>query len=184
MDRTRQTAYVAFRLACRLALAGVFLWAGLEKAFARQDSILAVDAYDVVPERLVEPVALLLPWVEIAIAALLVLGLFVRFAGIATAVLSGVFIAGLAQAKARGLDISCGCFGGGGVGGGGVTWWDIVRDVPILLGGIYLALRPHGPLQLDNLFLVSEDHDDEAAEDGYGEPGSGADQAGAPARTG
>lgn len=184
MDRTRQTAYVAFRLACRLVPAALFLWAGLEKAFARQDSILAVDAYDVLPERLVEPVALLLPWVEIAIAALLVLGLFVRFAGIATAVLSAVFIAGLAQAKARGLDISCGCFGGGGVGGGGVTWWDIVRDIPILLAGLYLALRPHGPLQLDNLFLVSEDDDHEPSEDEHGEPRSGADQAGAPARTG
>ncbi len=177
MNWTRRTGYVAFRLACRLALGAVFLWAGLEKAFDRQESILAVDGYDVLPERLVEPVAVLLPWVEIGVAALLILGLFVRFAGIATAVLSGVFIVGLVQAKVRGLDISCGCFGGGGVGGGGVTWWDIVRDIPILLGGIYLALRPHGPLQLDNVFLVREDDDRGPAEDADGEREAGADQA-------
>jgi len=184
MDRTRQAAYLVFRLACRLVPAGLFLWAGLEKAFARQDSILAVNAYDVLPERLVEPVAILLPWAEIAIGVLLVLGLFVRFAGLATAFLAGTFIIGLAQAKARGLQIDCGCFGGGGVGAG-VTWWDIVRDIPIVLAGLYLAVRPRGPLQLDNVFLVREDRDAGPPEDGDGERGTAAaEQAGTSARAG
>jgi uncharacterized membrane protein YphA (DoxX/SURF4 family) len=138
--------------------AALLLWAGLAKAFDRQGSILAVDAYDVVPEGLVRPVAALLPWIEIAVALLLIAGLFVRFAGVATAVLGVAFIAALAQAKARGLAIDCGCFGGGGPGDG-VGWWDIVRDVPIVLCGVFLAARPHGPLQLDNLFLDSEVHD-------------------------
>ena len=38
-------------------------------------------------------------------------------------------------AKARGLAIDCGCFGGGGTGDG-VTWWDIARDIPIVLAGL------------------------------------------------
>lgn len=181
MGRTRQIAYLVFRLACRLVPAALFLWAGLEKAFARQDSILAVDAYDVLPERLVEPVAIVLPWAEIALGVLLVLGLFVRFAGVATAVLSAVFIAGLAQAKARGLAIDCGCFGGGGLGDG-VSWWDIVRDVPILLAGVYLALHPRGPLQLDNVFLA-EDEGQGPPEDVDDERGA-AEQTGTPARAG
>jgi uncharacterized membrane protein YphA (DoxX/SURF4 family) len=149
---------VAGRLAVRLVPAAFLLWAGLAKAFASQESILAVNAYDVLPEALVRPVAAVLPWIEVGVAVLLVLGLFVRFAGIATAVLAGVFILGMAQAKARGLAIDCGCFGGGGAGDG-VSWWDIARDVPILLAGIYLALRPHGPWQLDNRFLDQEDDD-------------------------
>ena len=168
-------AFVVFRLACRLVPAGILLWAGLAKAFERQESILAVSAYDVLPEPLVEPVAVLLPWVEITIAILLIAGLFVRFAGIATAALSAVFILGMAQAKARGLEIDCGCFGGGGAGAG-VTWWDILRDIPILLAGLYLAVRPRGPMQLDNVFLTTEDAD--------GERARAADEEGAPARTG
>jgi uncharacterized membrane protein YphA (DoxX/SURF4 family) len=154
---------VAGRLAVRLVPAAFFLWAGLAKALSSQESILAVNAYDVLPEALVRPVAAVLPWIEIGVAVLLVLGLFVRFAGIVTAVLAGVFILGMAQAKARGLAIDCGCFGGGGAGDG-VSWWDIVRDVPILLAGIYLALRPHGPWQLDNRFLDQEDDDGEHRE--------------------
>jgi uncharacterized membrane protein YphA (DoxX/SURF4 family) len=143
-----RTPYVLGRLLVRVLPAGLLLWAGLAKAFDRQGSILAVDAYDVLPDAVVRPVAAVLPWAEIGVGTLLLLGLFVRFAGFATAALSAVFIAGMAQAKARGLAIDCGCFGGGGPGDG-VSWWDIVRDVPILACGLYLAARPHGPFQLD-----------------------------------
>lgn len=176
MDVPRPIA-VGARLLARLIPGALFLWAGLEKAFARQESILAVNAYDVIPEGLVRPVAAILPWVEIAVGLLLILGLFVRFAGIATAVLAGVFIAGLVQAKARGLAIDCGCFGGGGAGDG-VGWWDIIRDVPILLAGVYLAARPRGPLQLDNLFLDLE------VDDGRDDADEEADEERAPASRG
>jgi hypothetical protein len=67
-----------------------------------------------------------------------------------------VFIAGMAQAKARGLQIDCGCFGVGGAGDG-VSWWDIGRDIPIVLAGAYLAVRPRGPWQLDNVFEGTEE---------------------------
>lgn len=147
--------FVLGRLLARALPAGLLLWAGLAKAFDRQGSILAVDAYDVLPDGLVRPVAALLPWIEIGVGLLLLLGLFVRFAGVATVVLSGLFIAGMAQAKARGLAIDCGCFGGGGAGDG-VSWWDIARDVPILVCGWYLAARPHGPFQLDDRFSDAE----------------------------
>ena len=102
--------FVAWRLAIRAVPAFLLLWAGLSKAFDRQEAILAVDAYQVLPDAMVRIVASLLPWLEIGVGVLLILGLFVRFAGIATAVLASVFIAALVQAKARGLAIDCGCF--------------------------------------------------------------------------
>jgi uncharacterized membrane protein YphA (DoxX/SURF4 family) len=145
-----------------------------EKAFDRQESILAVNAYDVLPEDAVRILAAVLPWVEIGVALLLVLGLFVRFAGLATAGLGVLFIAAMAQAKARGREIDCGCFGGGGPGQG-VTWWDLVRDVPIVVAGAYLAARPRGAYQLDNRFLEGE------TDDGRNDELQEADEAGAAA---
>jgi uncharacterized membrane protein YphA (DoxX/SURF4 family) len=142
-------------VAARLVLAVIFLWAGLAKAVDRQSSILAVDAYRVVPAALVRPVATALPWVEIAVGLFLVLGLFVRFAGISAGALLLVFISGMAQAKARGLRIDCGCFGGGGAGAG-VTWWDLGRDALLLVTAGFLAWRPGGPLQLDTLITGPE----------------------------
>ena len=150
-----RACFLAARLLARALPAALLVWAGSAKAFDRQGSILAVDAYDVVPDGLVRPIAAILPWLEIGVGLLLVLGLFVRFAGLATVVLAAVFIAALSQAKARGLAIDCGCFGGGGAGDG-VSWWDIARDVPVVLCGLFLAARPRGPLQVDNRFLDAE----------------------------
>jgi uncharacterized membrane protein YphA (DoxX/SURF4 family) len=157
----------------RLLLAGLLLWAGLEKVSDRQASILAVDAYDVLPEGVVEPVAILLPWTEVALGLLLLAGLFTRVSAGATAVLLVAFIAAMGQARARGLPIDCGCFGGGGRGDG-VSWWDILRDVPLLAAAAFLVWRPRGPIQADAYF-EPEGGDVERHED---------DEARAPARQG
>jgi uncharacterized membrane protein YphA (DoxX/SURF4 family) len=148
----------AVHLVCRGLPAALFLWAGVAKILDRQSAILAVDAYDVVPRALVEPVAIVLPWIEVGIAILLILGLFTRFAGWATAAMIAIYLVAMGQAKARGLAIDCGCFGGGGPGTG-VTWWDLLRDVPLLLAGLTLARTPSGPLQLDRWFLEGS-HDE------------------------
>jgi uncharacterized membrane protein YphA (DoxX/SURF4 family) len=137
-------------LTSRLVLGVIFLWAGLAKAFDRQGSILSVDAYDVLPGSLARVVGTALPWFEIALGVFLVLGLFVRFAGAGAAVLGVVFIVALSQAKARGLQIDCGCFGAGATGNG-VGWFDVLRDVPILAAGVFLAWRPDGPWQFDQV---------------------------------
>ncbi|HYT78137.1 MAG TPA: DoxX family protein [Actinomycetota bacterium] len=142
-------------LACRLGVGAVFLWAGVVKSLDRQDAVLAVDAYRLLPRALVTPVAAALPWVEISFGLFLLVGLFVRFAGAGTAVLTLAFVVALVQAKARGLAIDCGCFGGGGAGAG-VGWFDIVRDLPLLFGGLYLVLRPGQRLQLDQLLFPGQ----------------------------
>lgn len=157
----RGLASAVLHLACRLVPAALLLWAGVIKVADRQSAILSVDAYDVLPRALVTPVATLLPWAEIAVGLLLVTGLFVRVAGAATAALVVVYVVGMGQAKARGLQIDCGCFSVGGPGSG-VSWWDILRDLPLLGAGLYLARRPHGPLQLDRYFFQEDgDHDRE-----------------------
>ncbi|MEX0753747.1 MAG: MauE/DoxX family redox-associated membrane protein [Actinomycetota bacterium] len=147
-------------LLARAVPGALLLWAGIGKVFDRQGSVLAVSGYDVVPGSLVEPVAIILPWLEILLGVLLVLGLFTRIAGIATAVLMGAFIAGMLQAKARGLQIDCGCFGSGGPGDG-VSWLEVLRDVPLVAAGLFLAIRPEGPWQLDAYFRTEENDDGE-----------------------
>jgi uncharacterized membrane protein YphA (DoxX/SURF4 family) len=142
-------------LLCRAALGAVFLWAGLAKAVDRQGSILSVDAYDVLPGSVARIVGTALPWLEIALGVFLIVGLFVRFAGAGVAFLSLIFIVALSQAKARGLQIDCGCFGASATGNG-VGWFDIVRDIPILAAGLFLAVRPEGPLQIDEMLERKE----------------------------
>ena len=145
-------------LVSRAMLSTILLWAGLAKVGDHQSTVLAVDAYRLLPGSLVEPVAAALPWVEITLGLLLVAGAFVRFAGAVTALLMLGFLVALAQARARGLAIDCGCFGGGGTGTG-VGWLTLLREVPLLAAGIFLAWRARGPLALDNLLFPEVDDD-------------------------
>ena len=134
--------------ALRLALGGLFLYAGVQKALDLSDAVLAVHGYDLAPSVLVHPVALGLTLLEITLGTLLILGLSTRFAAGAVAVLALLFLVVQVQAKVRGLDISCGCFGGDGTGEG-VSWLDLCaraadpggRALPRLAGPRSLRAR-------------------------------------------
>ena len=110
--------------------------------------MLAVHGYDLAPAILVHPVALGLTLLEITLGILLLLGLSTRVAAAGVAMLALLFLGVLVQARVRGLDISCGCFGGDGTGEG-VGWLDIVRELPILAAALYLVWRGPGPFALD-----------------------------------
>ncbi len=97
----------------RLAVVGVFLYAGGLKAWDTQQFALDVQNYQLTNWTASILVAVYLPWVEIVAAiALLVRRLY---AGALLAILGMtlVFLGAIGSAWARGLDISCGCFGKG-----------------------------------------------------------------------
>ena len=127
-------------LVVRLVLGGLFLYSGIQKALDLADATRVIHGYAVVPDLLVHPAALGLTLLEIMVGALLLLGLSTRFAAGVAVFLSGVFLFALIQAKVRGLDISCGCFGGDGTGQG-VSWLDLARTPLILAASIYLLVR-------------------------------------------
>jgi uncharacterized membrane protein YphA (DoxX/SURF4 family) len=147
-------------LGLRGLLAAVFLWSGVAKALDRQGTVLAVDAYELLPDRAVEVVAAVLPWVEIGIGVLLLVGLAIRPAAVGAGALLVAFLGAMAQAKARGLRIDCGCFGGGGPGEG-VRWTDLGRDALLLGAAVLLAVRPRGPLRLDRYLEADDDGEGE-----------------------
>ena len=105
-------------LGARLALAVVWAWAGVAKIADPDAATRAVRAYELFPEALVKPIAWGLPFVELGLALLLLLGLAYRPAAWVSAVLFVAFIVMIGSAWARGLSIDCGCFGGGGATNG------------------------------------------------------------------
>lgn len=135
----------------RIGLAAVWLVAGVLKLLDPGGAATTVRAYDVLPEPVVDPVALGLPLLEVLIGLLLLAGFAVRPAAVASAALLVVFIAGLAQAWARGLAIDCGCFGGGGAVAPGETTYplDLARDALFLAAAVFLIVRPGGRWSVD-----------------------------------
>ena len=136
--------------AARLLLGGVFVVAGLLKLPDPAAAVRAVRAYRLLPEALVGPVAFGLPVVEIAVGLALLAGVFVRTAAVATAVLLVVLLVGVGSAWARGLQIDCGCFGGGGQVTAADTAYpgEVARDLGLLLVAVALARRPASRLAL------------------------------------
>ncbi len=135
----------------RFGLAAVWLVSGTLKAIDLDQTVVAVRAYDVLPRAAVDVVAAVLPFLEIALGLLLLLGVGTRLVAVASGVLLLVFIAGVTQAWARGLAIDCGCFGGGGAVAPGATAYvqEIVRDVGFLALAAWLVVRPHTLLSMD-----------------------------------
>src|SRR3954466_15114963 len=137
----------------RLVLGGVFVVAGALKIpdpAAAVRAVRAVRAYRLLPEPLVAPVAFGLPVIEIAVGLALLLGVFVRTAAIAAAVLLVVFLVGVGSAWARGLQIDWCCFGNGGQVAAGETAYpaEVLRDLALLVVALALAWRPTSRLAL------------------------------------
>ena len=98
-----------------------------------------------------------LPVLEVVVGVCLVLGLLTRVMAVASAVLFAAFVVGIASAWSRGLQIECGCFGGGGYREGASSEypWEIARDAGLLLLSAYLVWRPRTKYALDTLLFPS-----------------------------
>lgn len=139
-------------LLARLLVGGVWLVAGWVKVTDPAASVRAVRAYEILPEAVVPAVGHGLPVLEICIGLLLVLGLSQRLAASGSVLLFAAFIVGISAAWARGLQIECGCFGGGGAGGANAADkypWEIARDAGLLGLSALLAWRPSTRWSLD-----------------------------------
>ncbi len=97
----------------RLALAAVYLVAAWGKLLDPLDFARAIHNYRLLPDAWIVPLALVLPPWEALAALALVTGRFYRGALMSMLLFSITFAVAVASAVARGLDLSCGCFGSG-----------------------------------------------------------------------
>lgn len=148
-------------LAARLVVGGVWIVAGLLKLPDLPSSVRAVRAYQLLPEAIVPAVGYALPIVEVAVGILLVVGLLVRASAVVSAVLFLAFIIGISSAWSRGLQIDCGCFGGGGYDANATDKypWEIARDLGLLFASLWLVWRPRSRWALDNRLVYESTPD-------------------------
>jgi putative oxidoreductase len=121
-----------------LIAGGIFVYAGVIKALDPVGFAIDIDNYKTVPWAIGVALAFYLPWLEIFCGLALIFRVFYRGGlSILTALLF-VFIIASVVAKARGLDISCGCFGHPGKN---LSFaWHFVIDL-VLLAALVLLLR-------------------------------------------
>lgn len=123
-----------------LAFGGVFVYAGVMKAWNPMVFLDDVRSFALLPDPYAALVAMFLPWLEI-FAGLAVITGVMRKGGLL--VLNGsllVFLAAIGIAWVRGTDVRCGCFGGSSEATSNYVEL-IVRDLALLTLGAWLALQ-------------------------------------------
>lgn len=153
MSRARWRDHVG--LVARVVLGVVLLVAGGLKIGNPLGSARAVQAYDVMPFEVAKYIGYALPWLEIVLGLLIVLGLFTRVCAVLGGLLMLAFVVGISQAWARGLTIDCGCFGGGGEVASHDTKYgrEVARDLGLALLGAWLVVRPRSTWSLDRVLF-------------------------------
>jgi uncharacterized membrane protein YphA (DoxX/SURF4 family) len=122
-------------VAIRLALGGVFVYAGAVKVIEPVSFAGSIAAYKLLPYFGNFLVAAVLPWLEVICGLLLIVGCRLKAAALIIILLNLVFMAALTAAIVRGLDIDCGCFRQGGAKSS--PWLALLRDALFLLAAIY-----------------------------------------------
>lgn len=147
----------------RLVLAGLFLWAGIHKAMEPELFLQDIESYELLPYRWAWLTSIWLPFLEITAAAALLFGR--RWAQAGAAVIGGlllIFLGAIISAWARGLSLSCGCFG---VSDEPANYpWLVTRDVLMLgLVGVVL-LTTKNPKRHEAQGVLPTDHANSAAQ--------------------
>lgn len=102
----------------RLVLGGIMVYAASTKLHPPLGVSLSffameVDSYQLLPANLVSRFAHVLPFVELILGLLLIVGWPLRTVATATTALLAGFFGVMVRTYALGLEISCGCFGPG-----------------------------------------------------------------------
>lgn len=127
-------------LAVSIAMAAVFVYAGIDKIRDPLSFADSIAAFAILPAMFINLLALGLPPFEIA-SGLMLLGPWTRRVGaLALAVLSVVFFTALASALLRGLTLDCGCFGTGAPSRSRM-WLELVLDAALFSGALFVYLR-------------------------------------------
>jgi len=128
-------------LACRLILAIILFYAGIEKITNPDEFAVAIYNYQLLQDFTVNALAVILPWLEIIIATCFVAGFYVKGAALISSALFLTFATALTINLVRGLDISCGCFG---AASGNINWFYLGRDLSFLIISIFVIIYDRG----------------------------------------
>jgi cobalt-zinc-cadmium efflux system protein len=121
----------------RLLVGVIFIAASIDKILHPAAFAQMVYNYQILPDAFINLTAIVLPWVELVLGSLLVVGLWIPGSVVLANLLFLAFFGSLLFNLARGLNIHCGCFSSS-TQGNPLTTWYLIRDAVFLLLGGYL----------------------------------------------
>ena len=123
----------------------VFLYTGMNKIINSAYFAGVIYNYQLLPDLLVNLVAIILPWIELICGSLLLLGFWYRSAALIISFMMIAFLIAITSVMIRGLDIECGCFGSDTL----VDWPRIIEDIFLLIFSLQIVFSPESKLAID-----------------------------------
>lgn len=97
-------------LSARFILGGVFVYASFDKILHPAAFAEAVYNYQILPDKLINLTAIVLPCLELVLGVFLIINFWIPGTVVMSNLLLMTFIGALLFNMARGLNINCGCF--------------------------------------------------------------------------
>ena len=129
----------------RIMVGVVFLYASIDKITNTAYFASAISNYQILPDSIVNLVAIILPWLELICGFLLLIGMWYRSAALVISFLMIVFIIAITSVIIRGLDIDCGCYGSDTL----IDWSRVIEDIFLLTFSLQIIFSPESKLAFD-----------------------------------
>ncbi len=134
----------------RYYLAYLFILASLHKIAYPESFALDIATYQILPLSLINLQAIILPWLELVVGILLIVGFKVRASALVVAGMMVMFIIAILIALAKGLDLSCGCFASQAAQDEDpISWWTVWRDLAWLGLALYVVAFDRAAIGFD-----------------------------------
>ena len=134
MRKILDNSYI--NLIFRIILSGLFLIAATSKIAAPAEFAKEISNYQILPDFMLNIVALVLPWIELFAAMFILFGIRLKSASLTLFVLVVIFEIAILIALAKGLNINCGCHTK--VMAELVGWKKIFENLILLIAAAYI----------------------------------------------
>ena len=143
----RTLSHPALIALLRVSLGAVFIVASLDKIENSEAFATTIANYRLLPYKMVNGIAIVLPWLEIITGTLLVFGVWVKANTMIVGGLLVAFSIAIAPALFRRLDLSCGCFTTNPVAER-MSLWTLIWDLIWLCWGGLVWVHDRGDYSL------------------------------------
>jgi len=123
----------------RLFIGIIFIYASIYKIIEPESFAKSIWYYHMVPGKLINLMALILPWLELLCGVAVIAGVYYRGSVALINIMLVVFIVALAATIMRDLDIDCGCFKAGQTATG-PAWRSLLADIGMMVFSVQMML--------------------------------------------
>ena len=139
-------------LPIRFYLAYVFISACLHKLVSPESFAIDIATYQFLPLVFINPLAIVLPYIELTTGIMLVLGAKARSAALMVCGMMVMFMIALSFALYNDLSISCGCFASNAAAASDpISGLTMLRDSAWLLLAVYVVIFDTNPIGIDRI---------------------------------